>query len=460
LIKPIIGVANSGDYERLMRPLGIAFIIDRETEVSFRRNYLITNYEYVERRDVGFQSPAEIAGNLAIAVSNSLNNDGFSLKYMGLVNVAFYLGAISLLFIGLVFFDVKYSLYLLLLGIFIFTNKEIIHYFNTFYYESASIYFFIMFVGFSTIYFGNKASIKKYLPLFFPLQILTAFLFINSKIQNIPFLFPFSLLFLYQISYFLKTLKYTKTLRILSSFVIISVFLISPTFYYFKSGVERTDNVTSYNIIMNEILGESNNPQVHLKRIGFKEKDIPNAMEYVGMNLWGKDRDLYESNIEIFNRKTEIDILVHEPMLVLKLTKNKSQSLFEPLPYGNFVKGEDNSEKIISNTISNFLNKIKSFYPQNAFFFFGIIGSLICILVYRIIKRLPEISPNIDMFILAMAIGVILEFFTVVFADSCESVKHLFLVNVSFDILFLSLIYYIVVSIISIKKLGMSKKDE
>jgi hypothetical protein len=44
---------------------------------------------------------------------------------------------------------------------------------------------------------------------------------------------------------------------------------------------------------------------------------------------------------------------------------------------------------------------------------------------------------------LTLACEELLMFFTVVFADSCEPIKHLFFVNILFDILLIALIIYI-----------------
>jgi hypothetical protein len=206
---------------------------------------------------------------------------------------------------------------------------------------------------------------------------------------------------------------------------------------------------------MDELLEESETPKKHLKAIGFDESEIENAMEYVGLNFDGKDRNLFNAHKEKFNRKSQLRILFDEPRLIFVLINNTSKFLFEPLPYNNFIKGENNSEKVFTNTISNLLNKIKSFYPRNSIFFFGVIISLIGVLVYKFIKNPPK-NVNVDIFILALAFGELLMFFTVVFGDSNEPIKHFFFVNILFDILLIALIIYIYKEIIKpcfVKKL-------
>jgi hypothetical protein len=312
-----------------------------------------------------------------------------------------------------------------------------------------------MFLAFTIIYLNEKIINKKYSFILIILQIITAFLFVNAKIQNILFIFPIAAFLLIEIYNFLKRLNISKVGRISVSILSSCILVLIPTFYYFSKSVEVTDNITSYNIIMNGILGASNKPKRHLQSMGFDKVEIEKASQYIGMNLWGKDKNLYEQHLDVFNRKTELKILLNEPRLIFVLINNTSKFLFEPLPYGNFIKGENNSEKVFTNTVSNLLNKIKSFYPQNSVFFFGVIISLIGVLVYKFIKNPPK-NVNVDIFILALAFGELLMFFTVVFGDSNEPIKHFFFVNILFDILLIALIIYIYEEIIKpcfVKKL-------
>jgi hypothetical protein len=312
-----------------------------------------------------------------------------------------------------------------------------------------------MFLAFTIIYLNKEVTNKKYSFILIILQIITAFLFVNAKIQNILFVFPIAVFLFAEIYNFLKRLNISKIGRISISTLSTCILVLIPTFYYFSKSIEVTDNVTSYNVIMEGMLGVSKEPERHLQSMGFDEAEIEEATQYIGMNLWGKDKNLYEKHLDVFNRKTELKILFDEPRLIFVLINNTSKFLFEPLPYGNFIKGENNSEKVFTNTISNFLNKIKSFYPQNIVFFLGVIASLVGILVYKFIKKLPK-NVNVDIFILVLAFGELLTFFTVVFGDSNEPIKHLFFVNILFDILLIALIIYIYEEIIKpflVKKL-------
>jgi hypothetical protein len=455
LVNPIIGIANSGDFGRFMRVIGVDYKIDQKTEISSRRKYVIKDFKIIDKVKTGFHSTAEIIGNIALYINNIFKEGIFSIKFMGLANVIFYLVAIGLLALALGLQDTKYILPFSILGIPLLTNKEVIHYFNTFYYESSSIIYFLMFLAFTIIYLNKEVTNKKYSFILIILQIITAFLFVNAKIQNILFVFPIAVFLFAEIYNFLKRLNISKIGRISISTLSTCILVLIPTFYYFSKSIEVTDNVTSYNVIMEGMLGVSKEPERHLQSMGFDEAEIEEATQYIGMNLWGKDKNLYEKHLDVFNRKTELKILFDEPRLIFVLINNTSKFLFEPLPYGNFIKGENNSEKVFTNTISNFLNKIKSFYPQNIVFFLGVIASLVGILVYKFIKKLPK-NVNVDIFILVLAFGELLTFFTVVFGDSNEPIKHLFFVNILFDILLIALIIYIYEEIIKpflVKKL-------
>jgi hypothetical protein len=455
LVNPVIGIANNGDFGRFMRVIGVDYKIDYKTEVLSRRKFVIKNFRITDKIETKFDSTAEMIGNTAVYINNIFKEDTFSIKFMGLANVIFYLVAIGLLALALGLQDTKYILLFSILGIPLLTNREIIHYFNSFYYESSSIIYFLMFLAFTIIYLNEKIINKKYSFILIILQIITAFLFVNAKIQNILFIFPITAFLLIEIYNFLKRLNISKVGRISVSILSSCILVLIPPFYYFSKSVEVTDNITSYNIIMGGILGASNKPERHLQAMGFNEVEIGEAMQYIGMNLWGKDKNLYEQHLGVFNRKTELKILFNEPRLIFVLINDISKSLFEPLPYGNFIKGENNSEKVFTNTVSNLLNKIKSFYPRNFVFFFGVVISLIGVLVYKFIKNPPK-KVNVDIFILALVFGELLMFFTAVFGDFCASIKHLFFVNILFDILLIALIIYIYEEIIKpffVKKL-------
>jgi hypothetical protein len=453
LVNPIIGVRDNGDFGRLMRAIGVDYKADVSAQEKYV--YVIKDFKITDKLETKFDSTAEIIGNIALYINNIFKEGIFSIKFMGLANVIFYLVAIGLLALALGLQDTKYILPFSILGIPLLTNKEIIHYFNTFYYESSSIIYFLMFLAFTIIYLNKEVTNKKYSSILIILQVITAFLFVNAKIQNILFVFPIAVFLFAEIYNFLKRLNISKIGRISISTLSTCILVLIPTFYYFSKSIEVTDNVTSYNVIMGGMLGVSKEPERHLQSMGFDEAEIEEATQYIGMNLWGKDKNLYEKHLDVFNRKTELKILFDEPRLIFVLINNTSKFLFEPLPYNNFIKGENNSEKVFTNTISNLLNKIKSFYPRNFVFFFGVVISLIGVLVYKFIKNPPK-KVNVDIFILALVFGELLMFFTAVFGDFCASIKHLFFVNILFDILLIASIIYIYEEIIKpffVKKL-------
>jgi len=147
LIPPIVGVADQGDYARVMRPLGLAHVGTTYEDTVF--HWVQPRYRIVpaDRTDLLPSAELLLAGT-ARGLQGMFSPDGlFDLRLLGAVHLAFYLAAIWLVLRAARTLPIPAGMVIAIGALLATPDVAYVSYLNSFYSEPASLVFLLALLG-------------------------------------------------------------------------------------------------------------------------------------------------------------------------------------------------------------------------------------------------------------------------------------------------------------------------
>jgi hypothetical protein len=146
---PVVGLANNGDFERLMDEVGLQYTVNAYGDRYF--NYInLTFASGAPRQDTGLVSSQQLLVELALFVNRVVARDSlFDLRVLGAVNAGCFLAATWVVLRAARSFVRSSRFAVLALWAVMFTDVGYFAYFNSIYSEPASLIFFMLIVGIS-----------------------------------------------------------------------------------------------------------------------------------------------------------------------------------------------------------------------------------------------------------------------------------------------------------------------
>jgi hypothetical protein len=366
---------------------------------------------------------------------------------MGLVNAVFYLLGVGLLLLGLKNKSLKKILILSIFAILFFIDKEIVQFFNSFYTEPGSIIYFIIYIGLNLFYTRIPRKLNSLRVITLVLEAFVIFMFLNTKLQNILGIIPMMMLFGTKIFLELREKCKTKVYPLFLSILLSFLFILLPSVFSFSRSTESSNNLVSYNVIMMEMLDLSVKPTEHLLEMGLSEDNIAELKEGIGHNAYSNSK-LFEKYSLFFDRKQQVKIFIREPILIFRLLFEQGENLFTTINYGNFEGNIDIDNKEVSTQFSNIKILRDSLYIKNIYFLIFVLSVYIFVIQRRFKERTTGGSLYENLFLLSLPIYIILFFVTSVLGDSShEIVKHMYFLNLIFDVTILYLLYHFVLGV-------------
>lgn len=448
LLEPYIGLANNGDFQRLMSPAGLSYReniwLDENREKYFF-NYITNDFIVTEPQENEWKQVFSFFPKLAVIISKMAGYEYFDLRYMGSVNAFFYFIAVYFLFWLIRHIKGGYSYVLVGVFAFVLSDSTVIQYFNSFYSEIGSITSIMMLwclLIYSFYYIGNEGnSIKK--SVYVCIDSVVAYFAVLCKQQDILIVFP--IVFIFYIM--LKRFKIPIIFRAL--WIVVFISLIALNMSVNKAG----GNITTFNVINKDLLANSENPHKHLCQMGFTEAEIGKIKESIGENAFDeKGSAVWKEYGDYYTRSNELKILCNEPKLIFKIMKKKAQFLFKDVSYlGNHME-ESGAQPLEKTSKNKFWFNVKGIlYRSNLLFYLSVIIFAISVSVFFIVNSSSMNFLTKDLFwIYAMLpCSNFLRYLAAVFGDGNEDIKHLFILNFEFDFIYIiniCLIIYIVKS--------------
>jgi hypothetical protein len=272
---PYPGVADQGDFDRVMSVSGLSVRPEDSSNPNFKRffDYLVTDYSITR---FGILRPLAMLVstsmtyfiNLIVLLCSMLGKNIFKTEYMAVLYAVLYISGGFLL---LKYIDIKSKavyIFTLLLGLFIFFDGNYLIWFNSLYGEPMMITTLTLFIAawFYYIHTRNGDCSNKSLFLSILYILITAYLFLGSKLQVITSL-PIIVFLVMRVLLESKALLNRKQLiglSFISVLVILYPIVINIGINTF-SGIGKD---TMYNSVFYGVLKDSKTPRQDLIDMG------------------------------------------------------------------------------------------------------------------------------------------------------------------------------------------------
>ena len=433
MISPIVGVADNGDFARIMNTTGLrykAFDYNEKYFYFVNREYL-TTLPFV--KGVGYFSSEVILVLIAKLISRIVlfNKGIFDIRFLSFLYSCFFL-----LFIYLITKYNKRSVPIInwlsiILTVIIFTDLGYISYFNSLYGEALSFTVLLLTVGISI--YMSKSRNPHIIAL---LGFYAAAIFLTgAKVQNIPIgiaLAVFSLLFL--------KLKSDRKWKKVITTCVVAIFITSIASYISIPSVFRVCN--KYQSIFYGVLKDSKSPEADLEVLGLKKE----YAELAGTNYFMEEYPINikeplfqkEINSKVSPFKIALFYIKHPSRYIQKLEITADQAFNLIQGFGNFEKSYNTKPKQEVGYFRIWNDFKVKFLPHSLLFLLLFFMSYSIILALQYMKA-AKVSDKIyfGTFLLVMLIGIIQFVIPIICDGEADLSKHLFLFNVCFDLMFI-----------------------
>ncbi|TVX89404.1 hypothetical protein [Paenibacillus agilis] len=439
LMRPVVGLANNGDFIRVMDNAGLKYFDKDNSNMFF--DYITTEFETIPvvPHQLGndyYVTSQTFLVKFAVFVDNLFTSDDvFDIRFLGFIHmVVFLLSFYFLLKIKTSSQIIKWAMILLFL--FVFCDIGYLSYFNSFYSESAA-YIFLLLTIVLSVNIIQKDSLNYGLIVLF---VISTIIFITAKTQTSVIGF-FLLLFPIRLMWIHKTLKD----RVILSLVSLTLLLSSAAM--FMSTPATIKQVNQYNSIFSGVLKYSSNPEADLESFNVTPEYA--ILKDTTFFLANKPMDIHTEefynnfNKNISNSKV-VGFYLKNPAKLFEIINKNSNSLFVVRPdyLGNYEKSEDTSPREKATILSWWSSLKEHFFGKSYLFLYIYIISYSLLLLYLYFKAVKkEHKLHLEYFFMIGVVAVLQIPATIAGEGTNEFEKHLFLFNVLFDVtIFISLL--------------------
>ena len=428
LLPPLIGLADQGDFSRIMGPFDIGHLSDKFYDRYFA--YFESKYRIDKREhwDPGFVSSQALLVALALRINSPFSKPGiFDIRFQALILMALELVAAWLL---LAYAPVKGRIgreALLVIVFLMLTDVGYVAYFNSFYSESSSFVFFLLTIGFVWMAVA-RPSYGSLLGIF-----AASLLFVTSKPQNVSAGIILAVFLLR-----LSALQPSRVWRWACAGVALCLFS-SSLYYSTLTPRDVTTKPAFYLSVFYEMLPYSPSPRQDLIELGLD----PKLLKYSGTRPWSpqapmNDPDFERSFFDKISLPKIIRFHLRHPIRLLGTLERCAGYAPELRPWvGNYEKSEGRFAWAESHSF-NLWSTLRNKYSPGSVGFFALFFAAnlvgIALLYHRNAPLKDRLSLELQAALVLMAI---LQFLTVaVGAGTHEATKHLFLFDLLVDACF------------------------
>lgn len=436
-IPPIVGLADNGDFARIIDKVGILPGPDKQYLGNINLVFQIDPKFTLK----GYQSSELIFVYASILLNGILSKDGqYYLLIIAGIHCIALLVCMWLVVRGIqeANFRAKWVIYFCLL--LFFTDVGYIAYLNSLYSEPASMIFLTLVLGIVFLII-QKISQGKFSIFWLLAFFVASFLFVVAKPQNA--VMGVFLAYLGYRIYQFSPLGEVPRKTYQSIAWGLTGGLIAISFLFFAFGLPRYYRSGDlWNSVFLEIVGRSSNPVQELEELGLS----PEMVIYQGTYAFseGVNRADYEEFQHSWLYFRILKYYIVHPDRLVSLIDNTTSSAFELQPenLGNFLIDHPSYEKSKSFAVWNDLRF--AVLPKSIWTLVGWLVINILTLAIKIRKYdrtvVNKILSNTHLTIVAMAV---FQYLTVVMAEGTfELIKHMFLFNLLFDVSLIFLLSY------------------
>jgi hypothetical protein len=330
MIPPIVGLADNGDFDRVMLPAGLR---------SLARDYEDRYFHWMQPRfahappmaDVsGYRTSQLLLARVAVAASRIFEGSLFDVRFLGAVHGALLLLALGLLVASGRDLHAPAQIAAAVLLVFFFTDPGYLAAFQSLYAQGASLTFLLLTAGVAALAIRRGRLSAAMIPAYF----LCAALFVTSKPQESVqalLLAPFGVL-----------LAWPGSSRISrASAVFFAAALAVLAWRYYASAQASSGWLTRYNQLFFEILPNSPDPAGDLEELGLD----PALARFARVTAWAPESPAHRPDVREFleprsGRTSPRMLYFRHPPRALGALQRAAKSSFQlpPPELGNFAK--------------------------------------------------------------------------------------------------------------------------
>jgi len=440
MVRPIVGLADNGDFERIMSTVGLDYTNPFLTDEDKYFGYFIREFKLTSLGLGGYAS-SQIPLVLAAKALNMLLHSGriFDMRFMAVVYSVLLLTA----FVAIVRFHrhlplaVRIALGALL--VVVMTDVGYIGYFNSLFGEPVSYVFLLLTVGLALGIATRERPSRRLLAAFF----ICAVFLTASKVQNAPVGVAIALLGLRFVP-LREDIAWRKTAIGLSAFLLlgsIAMYVLAP---------KQLKDINMYQTVFYGVLKDSPTPERDLRELG-----LPTELAVLaGTNFFTPDtaidqRDpkmdgLFYSRIS--HAKVALFYLKHPGRLLAKLEVAANNGMtIRPYYLGTYEKSEGMPRGAVSGKFGWWSEWKRTALPNTLWFLLPFCAVYYAVLGFEHRRAAsPGMKRYVETFALVGVIGAISFLIPVIGDGEADLSKHLFLFNAVFDVMFVSGILWIV----------------
>ncbi|MDR5587872.1 hypothetical protein [Clostridium aquiflavi] len=442
-IHPIIGMADNGDFYRVINKSG-AYHLNKNSNDIFL-GYFIKDYGiYKYNNDYA----NILISTQSIFVKSAIFLDSFFTKDY-VLDIRF----MSIMFliieaIGVYFFikalinkvdNSKYKLIITLLTILIFCDTGYLAYYNSFYGESVNICCFLMSIGL-LIYMIEFDKFTWYNLIAFGIS---SFLFFGSKQQLAPVGILISFIFI-----IIGVYTTNKPLTKILTYILAIIFIISSMVFY-KSITGDFKYINIYHSMNRGILLNEDDPDSILEDFNISTQysllQETDFFEEIKL-LDPYEEKLIDDYYEKFSLGKILEYYITHPkafIKVLKISFNNGYSI-RPKVIGNYEQSEHKefgAKSYFFATWSTFKEKV---IPKNMLFTVATIVIYLYLSTSRFLKAIKNNNKKIQLkeitYFYVFLVGISQIIISVIGAGDADLSKHVFMYNMAFDLIFIYII--------------------
>jgi hypothetical protein len=443
-VQPIVGAANSGDFERVMMIAGIDVSPANTTTRYFA--YLNSKYSVDPLHPrIWYLSSQLLVAEAAVLVNYVVSKDGLlDIRVLGALHTALFLLAMWMIFRATASLLPWQRVAIGVLSLLIFCDVGYVDYFNSFYSEAGSYVFLLLMVGLALLIMLGKyprATARSLIIWFFIVSALE----ITSKAQNAFLGIPIALFGYWLVRHYWGG-ESRRTRFYLPRVIYPALMIALSIFYYCCGRAPEVSQCNIYNVVFHEILRHSSTPVADLSELGADTKYAYLAgTDWYSPHIPKNTPGFRETFYQTVTYGRIIKFYLMHPLRFISLALRDSVLSFglHPDYIGNFEKSAGYPPYAQSRAFRLWSN-FKESLPVKPLLFglFFLISITVVIVKYRRLDRSTEqrMTSGLHAFLLGMAV---IEYLMVVLGDGGgEVLKHMYLFGEICDVCFIMLVVY------------------
>lgn len=462
-INPQVGIADQGDFDRIMSISGLKLLDSDAGNPDFCRffKYIVTDYQITGLKHLILTIFGSSLGYLIILINTIcklLGQSVFKTQYLAIAYSIIYIISFSIILKSI---NIKNQIKLAVLSLlilFVFFDGNYLIWFNSLYGEPMMFTTLILFIASVLNYTHYKYILKKKEKIMSKIIFIlfAAFLFIGSKLQVLTSL-PFIILFVSKIIWDNRRSFNKLSLSILC--ILLCIVIIYPLGISYHSHNLNKD--TQYNSVFYGVLKDSETPEQDLIDLGLN----PDMAVEAGKTAY-LDEDKYvkyfpkseltaqEFYNNIGNFKLAKFYLTHPIRLLSGMEYTATKSFYTSTALGKCYRSYSETPIVKFNRFTTWSSFRQNMLPRNLYFIISIYCILLIYSLYKYIKNKSnlEIKTKILLLWTIMLISAIQFPMPFVGNGYADTSKQLFLFNYIFDGLLLFVFSLIIFKIIDIIK--------